>query len=512
LIRFASLLRGLSGEAIALSYEKPTLDSIAKGCLFMPVREVQGTSLKYYLVTFDADGNERDEPGGGKLSQEILNILSSEAITDVFIFCHGWMADVPRAEKQYDKWVKAMAEAPVMERIQQRQPKFCPLLIGLHWPSLPWGNEKLEQAIIDPNSSTSNLPKLIEQNYSECIANTPRAMDALRRIGETVMKENNYSFELPKPLEEAYTQLDEETGLSTEGVGAKPGRDRNSFDPQRVHQAYKGENGYGKDFPDDSRFTLQRIRDALLAPARALSFYSMKRRALTFGERGGSQFLQELQKKAPKEARFHLMGHSFGCIVVSAMLASPESGSELVYPVHSLSLVQGALSLWSYCAKIPEFHNVLVNIKKVGKPGYFHTLIADGRVAGPIITTHSDNDTAVSDWYPLSAFMGQQLDYAPGDLPAYGGIGYWGIQGSELNPEAMKILPCDATYQLEQGKIYNLDSTDVIRRKTELFRLQLPSLGEWVFHDRGGAHNEISEPEIAHAVWSAAFWRELGSK
>jgi hypothetical protein len=83
------------------------------------------------------------------------------------------------------------------------------------------------------------------------------------------------------------------------------------------------------------------------------------------------------------------MGHSFGCIVVSAMLAGPR-GAGLIRPVHSAALLQGAFSLWSYCSDIPVAR---------GRPGYFHGVVNGGRVAGPIITSQSTFDVAVGRYY-----------------------------------------------------------------------------------------------------------------
>ena len=43
----------------------------------MPIETVSGSSLNYYLVTFDAAGNERDDDPDGPMSQKILDALSS---------------------------------------------------------------------------------------------------------------------------------------------------------------------------------------------------------------------------------------------------------------------------------------------------------------------------------------------------------------------------------------------------------------------------------------------------
>ena len=88
-------------------------------------------------------------------------------------------------------------------------------------------------------------------------------------------------------------------------------------------------------------------------------------------------------KASRPETRFHLMGHSFGCIVVSATVAGAPRGEKLPRPVDSLFLVQGALSLWSYCPDIPMAR---------GTAGYFNRILEEGLVRGPIVTTRSRFD------------------------------------------------------------------------------------------------------------------------
>ena len=78
----------------------------------------------------------------------------------------------------------------------------------------------------------------------------------------------------------------------------------------------------------------------------------MKDRAKSFGETAVFDLLRQIQQ-TKAQAKVHLMGHSFGCIVVSATLAGPQGTGSLVRPIDSFALMQGALSLWSYCADIP---------------------------------------------------------------------------------------------------------------------------------------------------------------
>jgi hypothetical protein len=110
----------------------------------MPLESVPETSLQYYLVNFDAKGNERDEADGTKISLEIGDRLAKEPITDVFIFTHGWQGDIPAAKSQYGRWIAAMAaNSGDLEKMSRQRSSFQPLLIGWHWPSLPWGDENI---------------------------------------------------------------------------------------------------------------------------------------------------------------------------------------------------------------------------------------------------------------------------------------------------------------------------------------------------------------------------------
>ncbi|MEO8312261.1 MAG: CHAT domain-containing protein, partial [Caldimonas sp.] len=219
------------------------------------------------------------------------------------------------------------------------------------------------------------------------------------------------------------------------------------------------------------------IGGMFLSPMRQLSFWKMKDRAREFGESGAHTLLARLQTAAPR-AHFHLMGHSFGCIVASATVAGPVGGPDLPRPVDSLFLVQGALSLWSYASDIPY---------AAGTAGYFHRILKNGLVRGPIVTTRSSHDTAVGRFYPLGAQIRKQLILG-NDLPAYGGIGSFGIQGAK-GIEDLPMRAANFAYGFRPGAIYNLEASAIIANGG----------------GASGAHSDIAHPEVAHAFWSAVL-------
>src|SRR5262249_40116774 len=147
---------------------------------------------------------------------------------------------------------------------------------------------------------------------------------------------------------DAYRTLNDESGMGHTGPDAAPGDDREAFDPNRAYENAKPVPGQPPSFGGG-------ILSLLLSPLRQLSFWKMKDAAPTIGESAGFSLLESAQKAAPdlQKVRFHLMGHSFGCIVMSAFLNGRDGKGTLPAPVHSLTLVQGATSLWGYCTANP---------------------------------------------------------------------------------------------------------------------------------------------------------------
>jgi hypothetical protein len=365
------------------------------------------------------------------------------------------------------------------DRIARQRPGFRGLLVGIHWPSLPWGDEDLGAVSFAP---TADPAAALVEDYARRLGDSPEVRRHLRTIAEAAMAPGAPD-RLPPQVSDAYLQLDQSLGLGSEGVAGPPGADRESFEPGSIYY----EALSLPELTEGVSFAPGRgaARDALLAPLRTLSFWQMKARACLIGEDSVHPLLVAWQRATTdRGVRFHLVGHSFGCIVATAAVTGPTGSPGLPRPVASLSLLQGALSLWSYCGEIPHAR---------GRAGYFHRLFAEGRVRGPVITTQSRYDRAVGTWYPMAARAAGQVAYAAG-LPKYGGVGSFGIQGQDLRP-ANIAMGSDATdYRFELGRPYNLEASRFICRGGGF----------------SGAHSDIGRPEVAHAVWSAIIGEDAG--
>jgi hypothetical protein len=453
----------------------------------MPIRRVPNSDVEYYLISYDENGKERPEPDGTMLSRAAIQRVSDPAnpVTDVFYTSHGWKGDMKGAIEQYDSWVGAMAALSADREVASNsRPGFAPLVVGLHWPSLPWGDEEIPAegagGLLSGDDDDTSIERQVDA-YAHRIADTPAARESIRTILEAANEEQGDT--LSPRLRDAYDTLFAESGLGADDVAAAPGADQDGWDPQRIIDQDKEDSAnetagaapglLGGGFMDS-------IKEHLLSPLRQISFWKMKDRARLFGESGAHELLAAMQRAAPPDTRFHLMGHSFGCIVASATVAGAAAGTPLPRPVDSLFLVQGALSLWSFAQDIPY---------AAGTPGYFNRIVRDGLVQGPIVTTRSKHDHAVGTFYPRGAQVKKQLVLGDDDFPKYGGIGSFGIQGVAGATEDRPMQAATATYGFQPGRIYNLEASAIIKEGS----------------GASGAHSDIAHPEVAHAFWEAAL-------
>jgi hypothetical protein len=449
----------------------------------MSVEHSPQHDIAYHFVAYDADGRER--PGQhGLASAELAEAAERERPTDVFVFSHGWNADPRGATDQYGHWVDAMAaRTSDREQLRSRIGGFRPLLAGLHWPSKAWADEDLTgmsyavgdtQETAAPTSHADDpdsdpISRLVAE-YAERLGDSPNVRDAIRTIFESALKDAAPPT-LPDDVRNAYEQLDASIGLAQDGEGAAPGDDRKPFDAEETYQT-----ALLMDVADPLSFSGFSL-GGLLAPLRVLSFWAMKSRARSFGETGASELLGRLQDAAPG-ARFHVMGHSFGCIVASAAIAGKPGSPGPRRKVNTLVLAQGAMSLWSFCKSIPAHPE---------RDGYFHAIVRDKLVTGPTVVTTSVHDRAVRIFYPIGAGARGEFAFDNGAPPVYGGIGTFGVRGPGIEIRDEELERIDEDYRLLPGVVYNLNANGVIS----------------VLKGISGAHSDICHPEVARAVWRA---------
>ena len=302
-----------------------------------PTDRIAGTGLGYYLLAFDEQGLERTDHPRGRVSGLISDTLSREPITDVFLFSHGWQGDVPAARRQYRDWVGAMAERRSdRDRIAQSRPNFRPLLVGIHWPSLPWGDEDLGGVSF---TTTADPATTLVDVYARRLGDTPELRQHLRTIALAATRSGTPD-RLPPEVSDAYRKIDQLLGLGSQGVAGPPTADRDLFDPDALYY----EALTLPELNENVSFGLGGASNALLTLLRTLSFWKMKARANPVGEASVHPLLAQWQQAtADRDVRFHLVGHSFGCIVATAAVAGPPDAPGLPRPVQLAVVVARGL-------------------------------------------------------------------------------------------------------------------------------------------------------------------------
>lgn len=200
------------------------------------------------------------------------------------------------------------------------------------------------------------------------------------------------------------------------------------------------------------------------------TYYEMKDRAGVIGSGAIHRLLVEIQK-ANGALRIHLAGHSFGGRLVTAALASSDTGT---LSVRSVSLLQAAFSHYGFARQYDGVHD-----------GFFRDGVAQpGHLGGSLVITYSKKDRAVGIAYPLASRLRDQIAASLGDAnDPYGGMGRNGAQKTptEVDTAEATLRPAGAKYQeLKAGRIYNLEASAFI-----------------------SSHSDVSNENVVHAVLSA---------
>lgn len=396
---------------------------------------------------------------------EILNQV--DQFSDLLIMSHGWNNDKQEARQLYDMLSENLVKLlPHVPELKDRQ--FAELRI--FWPSKRFADEELI-----PGGGAASATQ-------ESDAALVRILEELKRDPERLPEQFNDSgsdLERTEILDEVLAQiplLDSDLNARQQYVEGlrklfpQPSMDVDdgsdelfSLDPDILFDVLKepvqaplaprqggatsvtdagGAAGLG-DLVSGAKAAARRL-------ANLFTYYTMKERAGTVGRIGLSPLLVQLrQRKA--SLKLHLVGHSFGGrLVTAAANALPPTTPDV-----SLTLLQAAYS-----------HNGLAeNFDNKGHDGAFRSLIADKRISGPILITHTHNDKAVGIAYPLASRISRDQASALGDKnDPYGGMGRNGAQHTEeAVGKEQSMHGVGIPYDFQQGSVYNLKADEFIK-------------------------------------------------
>ena len=148
----------------------------------MPFIQIPEAGLEYALIAYDENGVERTDDRDGIMGQRVREAVARDPITDIFIMSHGWKGDIPSATTDYTAWIKSMAACEADRKRAQERPGFRAQIIGLHWPSLPFGDEAFGGSAVSFAAGELSPVESQVEAFAKRIADTGPARTAPRTI------------------------------------------------------------------------------------------------------------------------------------------------------------------------------------------------------------------------------------------------------------------------------------------------------------------------------------------
>jgi hypothetical protein len=402
---------------------------------YKSVTLMDGRTAPWYIVPFDKAGTCT----APLTRKHLVDSVAADGFSDIFLFSHGWNNDWETASERYEEFIGGF----IRMRAEQELPfpqDYRPLLIGLFWPStalvLPWEQApdfaaRAPGAAADDSAVAeywreiedlgADLPSERHEEFYALAQQDHLEGDAARRFAEILGEAFGGYAEAERDAGEAGELAVEPEALLRLWRQIPTGRRaRKPGEFGRVGNAGAGpDTAGGLDFLDPR------------GVIRLATVLKMKDRAGTVGARGVGLLLREVVSKAP-EARVHLVGHSYGCIVVLSALCH-DTGDADPPTVQSVLLLQPAVSQWCFAK----------DVAGEGYSGGYCTALE--RVRQPIFATFSRNDFPLRRAFHLTARRPRDLgqpQIAAGGLPSppsrYAALGGYGPAG--LGAEEYRVV------------------------------------------------------------------------
>ncbi|MBB6078552.1 hypothetical protein HNR57_004484 [Streptomyces paradoxus] len=424
----------------------------------------------YWEVAFDADGDPE-----GRRRDRLLAGVRERGVRDLIVFAHGWNTDRSGATRLYDRFFAPVPRLAPAARIGY---------VGVLWPAMRFSDEPIPDF---PRAVAAEPPRrpVLDKDTRHALLDTfpGRAIlvDQIARLLEQ------------QPPEEA--ELEEFGRLVRTLVEVVPPGPQALFAadtvaegvPQSEPEMFAGSSAaaceeFARALAEleasgaSQGFRIPNPWDGAHELLRQATYYAMKRRAGTVGERGLGRVVGQLAKAAPG-VRVHLVGHSFGARLVSFALRGLPEG---VRTVKSVTLLQGAFSHYAFAARLP--HDARAGGVLQGQ---------QNRVDGPLVCCHSRHDAALGTMYPLASRMAGDSRSAAEPLMGRVLGAKWGAMGHD----GVQAVPGTRAYTLAEALAaklpasgcVNVDAAAVVRRGGP----------------PAGAHSDILHAELARLVLAA---------
>lgn len=449
----------------------------------MPRETIAG--FDFHRVEFDRDAGLVDV----RQREAVLDAVR-HGVTDLLVLSHGWNNDMAEAERLYRALLEGI-DVQARGRLDGRRVA----VLGVFWPSkkfadrdlIPGGAASLDADLpmLALEEQIVGLRDVLGDDITEALLAEVGGLDTSRaarqRFGEGIQAalaaqveaDEEVAQEVPgaavsMPPEELFDAIDAGDQLGDAGgVGGAP----------RLPGAGAPVSG-GEGSAAFLAGAWRGFRSSASNLLNLTTYWAMKRRAGRVGARGLHGLLRDavaLRQGDPAgPVRLHLVGHSFGARLVTAAVNAGSDDEAVV--VDSMVLLQGAFSHHGFAVDYDE-----------GKDGFFRPVLADSRVRGPLLITHTPRDAANRWAYPAASRLARHTGSArPNADSLYGAIG---ANGAQRTPRVItdRLRDHTAVYELSDGGVHNLEGSDFIT-----------------------GHSDVHGPEVANAIVAAMTHRRGG--
>jgi hypothetical protein len=431
---------------------------------------------------FEIEVNKDGEFVKASQVDDAINFVKGKAgaVKDLFVISHGWNNDEADARDLYERFFSKLCSAFAQSAAPGVSPQQC-AVVGILWPSkkfadsdlIPGGAaalapdpglltalDQLAELADDPASKAliekakqqvtsleddPDAQKLFVDNVRSLLPNKNDPEEGVQHIFQ--MDGDDLLQQLSEPLRAGSIDVDPDGGGAASIGMAETDTGTDDGEAQSLSSILSG------------------IKGGAMRLLNFTTYHLMKDRAGRVGSGAVSQALTRIQNECAA-TRIHLIGHSFGCRVVTAAAAGAAK------PVASMTLLQAAFSHNSFSGDFDASH----------KPGGYRSVITGGKVIGPILVSHTVKDLAVGLAYAIASRIARQNANAIGDAnDPFGGLGRNGAQHTSEAKDG-DLLAVGGKYSLvAPTKIFNLKADSII-----------------------GGHSDIVKPEIAFALLQAA--------
>jgi len=429
--------------------------------------------ISYAAAHFDKDGTALDKQ----------KVTLPEGTTDVIVASHGWNNDEEQAEQLYTALFTNFA-AVASDQLQNKKIA----IVGVIWPSKKF-TDVVDAAVAEQaggggagfGTSSAAADETIKAKLDAIatmfdkkaakkitaaknqIGKLESDLDARRKFVDELRsllddsaahEEDNSALFFKLDGSVMLEKLKMPTPLVSSGGGGGGGAASLGAHPKTTPAG--GAAGLGDIFSG--------IKSGAIRFLNYLAYYEMKKRAGTVGQNGVGPLLDRLADNAQ---RIYLVGHSFGCRVVTAAAARSTTDK-----LQSMSLLQAAFS-----------HNGFSKSMN----GFFRSVMDNQRIKGPIVVTYTPNDRAVGIAYPVASRLSGTVASAFGDAnDKFGGLGRNGAQKMEPGEVVQgvdRLLAVGGSYSWQSGRFHNLEGSKYI-----------------IDPSGGDAHGFVTGKEVAWAI------------